>query len=234
MPEKPYICRRKKLQNMMNKIPNSLLCLLAVCLLSGCSAERITLFSASSSAGNGTFSIPAAPCFRLEAGDIVSINFFGPDQETVRPFNISKPDYVVAPDGSVTLPVVGGQRIAGMTEREAEQALEQAAARHLRNPTVKVRLKNVQVTVLGEVDSPGTFDIERPVTLLAALGMAGDLLPNARRDNILIQRQEDGKVKQFRVNLLTDELFASPCYYLHKGDVVYVSPRHRTNRAKKN
>ena len=214
----------------MKRVPIGLLFLSAVCLLTGCATGRITLFSESAPAVDGAYRLPDAQGFVIEPGDAVNIVFYGQDETTVEPFNPEEPVYVVSADGCVTLPVVGRQRIAGKTEPEAEQALQQAVSQQLRNPLVNVRVTNAQVTVLGEVENPGTFKIDRPVTLLAALGLAGDMLPSARRDNVLIQRQEEGKVKQYRINLLTDELFASPCYYLHKGDVVYVSPRYKANR----
>ena len=208
---------------------NLLVCASAVCLLTGCAVDKMTLFSASAS-GSGTYSVPDAPRFVLEPDDVVSIVFYGNDQETVTPFNASDTNYVVARDGSVTLPVLGRRQLAGMSETEAEQELQKAAAQHLRNPMARAHIRNARITVLGEVRRPGTFTVNKPVTLLAALGLAGDMLPSAKRDNVLVQRQADGKVTQYRVNLLTDELFSSPCYYLQKGDVVYVSPRYKASR----
>lgn len=214
----------------MRKFSFSLLVSLStVCLLTGCATDKITLFSGAPS-GNGTYSLPDAPAFIIEPGDAMVIAFYGSDRETVSPFNMRDTNYVVAPDGCVTLPVLGKKRIAGMQEARAEQELQTAAANHLRNPMVRVHIRNARITVLGEVARPGTFSIDKPVTLLAALGMAGDMRPNAKRDNVLIQRQENGRITQYRVNLLTDELFASPCYYLQKGDVVYVSPRYKSRR----
>lgn len=214
----------------MKKISYSLLVSFsAICLLTGCATDKMTLFSGAAS-DSGTYSLPDAPAFIIESGDAVSIAFFGNDKETVTPFNMRDTNYVVAPDGCVMLPVLGKKRLAGMSEAQAEQELQTAAAQHLRNPMVRVHIRNARITVLGEVAHPGTFAIGKPVTLLTALGMAGDMRPNARRDNVLIQRQQNGKITQYRVNLLTDELFSSPCYYLQKGDVVYVSPRYKDFR----
>jgi len=227
----------KNVNKDMKRQSRSLLSLLIIVLLTGCSASKMTLFSESQQAGS--YSVDRMPDFKIEAGDGVSIVFYGQDSETVKPFNLTEANhttdedgnvYTVGQDGSVILPVIGRQELAGKTVREAEKTLETAVSQHLREPMVRVKIRNAQVTVIGEVDKPGTFTIEKPITLLAALGKAGDLLPNARRDNVLIQRQENGKVKQYRVNLLTDELFASPCYYLQKGDVVYVSPRYKSSR----
>ena len=214
----------------MKQIQVILSFLLAICMLIGCVPKRLTLFSESVSAENGAYRQPEAPSFVIEKGDVMSIQVFGQDNEAVKPFNVGEAHYIVDTDGCVTIPVTGKAKLAGKTVVEAQNQLEQTISQHLRNPIVKVRLLNSQVTVIGEVMHPGTFVIEAPVTLLAALGLAGDMLPNARRDNVLVQRHSNGKVVQYRVNLLTDELFSSPCYYLQKGDVVYVSPRYKSFR----
>ena len=213
----------------MDKIQVVLFGYLTLCVLAGCSPKSMTLFSESASVENGAYRQPEAPSFVIEKADAVSIQFFGQDNEAVNPFNIGEARYIVDAEGNVTLPVIGKVNVAGKTVLEVQKQLELQASQHLRHPVVRVRIHNTQVTVIGEVKRPGTFAIETPVTLLAALGMAGDMLPNARRDNVLVQRQSNGKVFQYRVNLLTDELFSSPCYYLQKGDVVYVGPRYKSS-----
>lgn len=213
----------------MNTIKITLFSCLALYVLTGCAPRRMTLFSESGGVGNAEYRQPDVPSFVIEKGDAVSIQFFGQDNESVKPFNIGEARYWVDEEGNVTLPVLGKANLAGKTILAAQLELEQQVSERLRNPVVKVRIYNTQVTVIGEVERPGTFAVETPVTLLAALGMAGDMLPNARRDNVLVQRHSNGKVIQYRVNLLTDELFTSPCYYLQKGDVVYVSPRYKSS-----
>ena len=213
----------------MNTIKITLFSCLALSVLTGCIPRRMTLFSESGGIDNTEYRQPDVPSFVIEKGDAVSIQFFGQDNEAANPFNIGEARYIVDAEGSVTLPVIGKVNVAGKTVLEVQKQLELQASQLLRHPVVRVRIHNTQVTVIGEVKRPGTFAIETPVTLLAALGMAGDMLPNARRDNVLVQRQSNGKVFQYRVNLLTDELFSSPCYYLQKGDVVYVSPRYKSS-----
>lgn len=204
--------------------------LLALGTLCACAPKQITLFSQSPIATDSVSvrTIPAPPAFRLAAGDEVSIEFMGIDEQTVSPLNIGGSRYTITADGSITLPVLGHITLQGMTTEQAEMTLRQAAQQHLKDPIVRVLITNAHITIIGEVRNAGTFAITQPVPLLTALGMANDLTSNARRDNLLIQRQENGQIRQYRINLLSDDLFSSPCYYLQKGDIVYVSPRHDT------
>ena len=85
---------------------------------------------------------------------------------------------------------------------------------------------NLTVSVLGEVVHPGRFSIDkdRP-TLLDAISMAGDLTVYGKRDNVLVQRDEDGKKVLYKVNLNSgQDLYASPVYYLQQNDIIYVEP----------
>jgi polysaccharide export outer membrane protein len=81
------------------------------------------------------------------------------------------------------------------------------------------------------VKTPGTFTIPNErVTILEALGIAGDLLITGERHNVLVIRDEDGKRKEYRIDLTQESIFSSPVFYLQQNDVVYVEP----NRAKRN
>jgi polysaccharide export outer membrane protein len=88
-----------------------------------------------------------------------------------------------------------------------------------------MRFLNAKVTVLGEVRNPGTYMLNNGrMTLLEALGAAGDLTQYARRDNVLVMRENNGKVEFVRLDLRTDEVFTSPFFYLQQNDVVVVEP----------
>ena len=89
-----------------------------------------------------------------------------------------------------------------------------------------VEFLNLTVSVLGEVQRPGRFSIDKDrVTILDAIGMAGDLTIHGKRQNVLVQRETDGQTTLYRVDLTKgSELYASPVYYLQQNDVVYVEP----------
>ena len=95
----------------------------------------------------------------------------------------------------------------------------------VKNPIVTMRFLNARVTVLGEVKNPGTYTLNNGrMTLLEALGIAGDLTQYASRRNVLVTRENNGKVEFARLDLRSDEVFTSPYFYLQQNDVVYVEP----------
>lgn len=186
------------------------------------------------------------PIFKSD--DLLFINIIGQDELTVRPFNLplsnfnnniggytqgTQPPqgYLVDLDGYVDMPIIGKVKIGGLTRTEAIDLLKQKLSPYLQNPTVLIRILNFKVTVLGEVRNPGTFTIPNErITILEALGIAGDLLITAERTNLLVIREIDGKKTEHRVNLTSKDLFGSPVYYLNQNDILYITP----NRAKMN
>ena len=84
---------------------------------------------------------------------------------------------------------------------------------YILNPNINIRISNYKVTVLGDVRMPGSYTIQNErITILEALGLAGDLNISAQRNNVLVQREENGKKIQYRVDLLSNDLFTSPVY----------------------
>lgn len=96
----------------------------------------------------------------------------------------------------------------------------------MKDAVVIVEFLNMGVSVIGEVNRPGHFSIDRDhLTLLDALSMAGDLTIYGKRENVLVVRQENGGETCYRVNLCdARSLQASPAYYLKQNDIVYVEP----------
>ncbi|HAQ39131.1 MAG TPA: sugar transporter, partial [Saprospirales bacterium] len=102
---------------------------------------------------------------------------------------------------------------------------------YVNDPIVNISMANFKVTVLGDVTRPGTFAIYNDkITLLEAIGMAGDLQITGKRDNIMVIREVDGEKRIYRVDLRAGNILNSPVYYLKQNDVVYVEP----NKAKVN
>ena len=96
----------------------------------------------------------------------------------------------------------------------------------VKDPVVTVEFMNLSISVLGEVNKPGRYSIDRDqLTILDALSMAGDLTIYGKRDNVLVQREENGKLVNYQVNLGSwEELSASPVYYMQQNDILYVTP----------
>lgn len=136
--------------------------------------------------------------------------------------------YTINRDGDIDFPVLGKIHVEGMTREEiAAHIKDKLMTQNLvKDPVVTVEFMNLTVSVLGEVARPGRFNIDKDrLTLLDALSMAGDLTVYGKRENVLVQREENGKKVLYKVNLNSGyDLYASPVYYLQQNDIVYVEP----------
>lgn len=136
--------------------------------------------------------------------------------------------YTVDTRGEIDFPVIGKIHIAGMSREEiAAFVKNELTSRNLiKDPVVTVEFMNHAISVLGEVNRPGRFSIDRDkISILDVLGMAGDLTIYGKRENILVLREDNGKQIPYVVNLCAGpELLSSPVYYLQQNDVVYVEP----------
>ncbi|WP_229364417.1 polysaccharide biosynthesis/export family protein [Fibrella aestuarina] len=137
----------------------------------------------------------------------------------------ASPGYLVAADGTITVPLLGAVPVAGKTNVQIANLLRDKLKTYLKEPTVSVRNQNFRVTVLGEVARPSLFNIaNEQITLPEALGLAGDLTIFGRRDNVLVVREENGQRTYARLDLTKRDVFQSPYYHLHPNDVIYVEP----------
>jgi polysaccharide export outer membrane protein len=138
---------------------------------------------------------------------------------------ISVPGFMVDPNGMIELPLVGKIEVAGKTTTEAREIIRQRAAVYYKDPVVNVKLANFNITVLGEVNRPAQYTIpNEKVSILDAIGMAGDLTIFGKRENVMLIREENGEKKFVRFNLNSSNIFQSPYFYLRQGDLVYVEP----------
>lgn len=135
--------------------------------------------------------------------------------------------YLVDPDGYIQFPYLGKIKAAGLTKKDFQEGIRKEIIQRklLVEPIVDVRFLNYKVSVLGEVSRPSVFTVpSEKITLLEALGLAGDLTIYASRKNVLLIREEKGKKTLARIDLTSDELFTSPYYYLRSNDIIYVEP----------
>ena len=136
-----------------------------------------------------------------------------------------KEGYRVNNKGEVNFPVIGLTQVKGLTLEQAQKMISKKLDKYVKNSIVTVQFLNFRITVIGEVNKPATFTISNEqVDLLQALGMAGDMTPYGKRENVLVIRKVDGKRTMVRMNLNKQEVFQSPYFYLKQNDVVYVEP----------
>ena len=133
--------------------------------------------------------------------------------------------YLVEADGTIKLPYIDKIKAEGLTRSQLENELTEKFKAYTKNPVVNVRFLNYRVTVMGAVNKPGTFSIPNErITVIEALGLAGDLNMAGKRENILVIREFNGARDFGRLNLLSKDIFNSPYFYLKTNDVVYVEP----------
>ena len=169
----------------------------------------------------------------IQPGDILSIHVTSLSQEASSFFNIVGENgdqqvantYLVDPSGNIEIPLIGTVKVAGISSQVAKFLIKQKLEKYLTNPTVNLRIRNFKVTVLGEVKAPGVYTIpNEKITLIEAVGLAGDLTIFGKRVDVLVIREEDGERKFFKIDLRSKSFFESDFYYLHSNDIVYVEP----------
>lgn len=151
-------------------------------------------------------------------------------QTNIAPSNQEVSNYTVDSQGNIDFPVVGKIHVAGLSREEiAVKVKNELITKNLvKDPVVTVEFTNHAISVLGEVNKPGRYGIDRDkITILDAIGMAGDLTIYGKRKDILVLREENGKQIPYKVNLCSGrELLSSPAYYLQQNDVIYVEPNN--------
>lgn len=176
----------------------------------------------------------------IQPDDVLTIRVSAPEQEAALPFNLTKSlgaqenisgvveleTYLVSDKGTIVFPVIGTIEVKGLTNIELAIKIQGLIDGYVKDPIVNVRILNFQVTVLGEVNSPGTFSIEDDhLSITKALSMAGDLTIFGKRDNILIIGEKDGMKTHAYLDLTNANVVNSPHYYLRQNDVIYVEPK---------
>lgn len=145
--------------------------------------------------------------------------------------NLQSPGYLVNTDGNIQFPIIGNLKVSGLTTNQLREQLTRSLIdrKLLVDPVVVVRQLNFKVSVLGEVAHPTVINVpSEKISLLEALGLAGDITVFGRKDNVLVIREESGKKIIRHLNLNSNQLFNSPYYYLKSNDIVYVE----ANKAK--
>lgn len=178
---------------------------------------------------------------KIQKGDILNINVSAIDAMAAAPFNLyeatgigtPKPiTYLVNSDGEINIPVLGKIKVEGFTTKQITTNLTNRLKKdYIKNPIVNIRLINFKVTVLGEVKAPGTYTVlNERVSIIEAIGMAGDLTIQGKRSTVKLVREQGGKREMVTLDLTNKKIFNSPYYYLAQNDVIYVAP----NKAKIN
>lgn len=218
---------------------------LLIVLFTGCTSQKkIAYFYGvnEKSVANINQSFTKGHEARICTGDMLSITVSGLDPEAVAPFNLplvsyanpgsaqiyASPvlqSYLVDINGYINFPIIGQIKLVGLTKSEAIAHISELLSPYLKNAIITMQFLNYKVTVLGEVLRPGQYSINNErVTVLDALGLAGDMTVYGKRENVLLIRENFGKLEFVRLNLNSEDVFTSPYYYLQQNDILYVEP----------
>ena len=224
---------------MKKIIFHALMALSAAALAVGCASSKDILYF--QDIDNVTLDqLPKEYQAVIRKDDRLVILVSGPDKTVCAPYNLtlgemtngysggSNPEqstlsYLVDSDGCINFPTLGRIQVEGMTRNELVNYLTDRIGLDVKDPIVYVAFKNYKITVLGEVRTPGTYTMDSEKnTILQALGKAGDLSLTAKRDGILLFREENGKMTHYTIDLRNSDVLDSPYYYLQQNDVIYV------------
>ena len=174
----------------------------------------------------------------IKKDDRLTIVVSGPDKSVIAPYNLtlgetttgtaspetSTLSYLVDKNGNIDFPVLGTIHVEGMTRNQLADHLKTLISKDIINPIVYVSFKNYKITILGEVKNPGTYVMDsEKVTILQALGKAGDLNLTALRE-VMLLREVNGQQTYERIDLTKSDILSSPYYYLQQNDVLYIPP----------
>lgn len=142
--------------------------------------------------------------------------------------------FLVDINGNIDYPELGLMHVEGMTRLQLEDTIRNRINNvdtMLNNPKVIIRFQNMRVLVMGEVKNQGPMSIpgER-ITILEAIGLAGGTTDLAKRQQVKILRENNGKRELGYIDLSSNDLFTSPYYSLVQNDVVVVDPIPRKVR----
>lgn len=211
--------------------------LLAFGALSGCTSSKDILYFQDIDSFDAK-KIEAAYEPVIMKDDKLQIIISGPDKSVISPYNFTLSDeirstnttmsvvpYLVDSDGFIDMPGLGRIKVEGMRRVDLVNFITGMLTSQglIKDPVVSVSFLNFRVTVLGEVRNPGTYTVpSERITVLQALGMAGDLLITADRNDIVIIRDVDGVQTHYSFDITKSDILSSPYFYLHQNDVIYV------------
>lgn len=182
-----------------------------------------------------------SPNYYLAKEDMLYIDIVTLDAEATKMFSsnenrYSQSDntiylnsYVIDKNGEINLPVAGKIKLEGLTVEQAQNAIKEKVDQYVQGAVVSCKMVNYKISVLGEVNSPGTYTFYQPcVSLFELLAAAGDLTYYGNREKVKIIRKTISEDIIYTVDLRDVKILQDKNMYLQPGDVVYVEPNKNT------
>lgn len=227
----------------------ALLFAVGITLFGSCGSSKDVVYFQDLKPGESEFKLPQTQTITVQPEDKISIIVNSRDPQLTDMFNLpfvtrqlgnssqngvssgssqGLSGYTVNSKGDIDFPVLGSIHVAGKSREQIATYIKERLQQEnlVKDPIVTVEFMNLCVSVMGEVNKPGRFAIDRDrLTVLDALSMAGDLTIYGNRNKVLVLREEDGKQHVYSIDMTSGEqIYGSPAYYLQQNDVVYVEP----------
>ena len=221
------------------KLKNTLLYLSIILFLGSCvSYKKSVWFNQSESFASLKINESDSNMYVLRTGDLLDIKVVSVDAESVSMFNKTNTlsqatpaalfvnSYLVDFEGNVNLPIVGKVLIAGKTLPEATSFLQEKLKEYYKIITVDLKLLNFRITVLGEVERPGSAVVyNSQFDIMQLIGEAGGFTPYANLSNVrLIRSNINGNKQMVLIDFRKIESFNDTNFYLQPNDIIYIEP----------
>lgn len=211
-------------------------------LISGCASRKNILMLQGMSEQSATYSNSGKSSYKLHKGDNLYIKVYSVDEKTAKFFQSDLPNlmnntylflnsYTIDESGYIHVSFIDKLLVEGLSIEEAKNLIQKALNEYFKECTVVVKLVNFQVSVLGEVNSPGSFTIDKEqVNLFQALGLAGGAKEFSNLRKVVLVRQTDTGSQVQKLDLTSQKILESEFFYLMPNDIVYIEPvKAKTN-----
>ena len=210
------------------------------------STKDILMFQELEKNSPNYYSPPPAPKYKIKTYDnlYISVTTLDPEVNSIlNPYksgsgsssgtsqNFGNPSsqyingYIVSPDSTVTVPILGKINFVGLNLEEAQEHLKKRAEEYLKDPVVQVKILNYRVNIAGEIRSPGMYyNYEGGINMLNVIGMANGITDFADLKNVVVKRQVENRIYTHKIDLTDNSIYASEVFYLQPNDLIYIPP----------
>jgi polysaccharide export outer membrane protein len=174
--------------------------------------------------------------YRLQAGDHLYIEVYSVDPKTSKFFQTDFPDlmnptylylksYSVDEFGYINFSFVDKMYVKGLTVAEVKEQIQKTLNEYFKESNAVVKLVNFEVSVIGEVNDPGSFTIYRDqLNLFQAIGLAGGFKDFGNPKKVKLVRQSQTGSNLVELDLSDNKILESPYFYLQPNDIIYIEP----------
>ena len=214
--------------------------ILSIFILSSCSSRKELVYLNDTDTQNINIISYSNLMNDIEVGDILKIDVRTIVPEAVIPYNqvangttiqnydlLKLDGYLVDNLKSINFPVLGKINVEKLNINQLENKITKLLldGGHLTNPNVRIQRVNSKFTILGEVKNPGTFSyFDEQINIFQALGYAGDLTIDGKRQEITLIREKSGLRSVYKLSLTDSDLLQKPYYQIKNNDIIIVEP----------